>query len=58
MHLGVDAHGVAIRVTITEGTQANYQTAGSLTDGLSAEYLLVDKDYDSDSMLSKQHGEL
>ena len=46
LHLVVDAHGMPIRVVITEGTAADSAKTGVLIEGLTAEHLLADKGYD------------
>ena len=53
MHLAVDAHGMPIRVIITEGTTADCSQAGYLIAGLTAEQLLADKGYDSDTIVEQ-----
>lgn len=53
MHLAVDAHGLPIRVVITEGTTADCTQAGYLIAGLTAEQLLADKGYDSDAIIEQ-----
>ena len=53
MHLAVDAHGMPVRVIITEGTTADCTQACHLIDGFSAEYLLGDKGYDSDIIVEQ-----
>ena len=53
MHLAVDAHGMPIRVIITEGTTADCTQAGYLIHGLTAEHLLADKGYDSNEIIEQ-----
>jgi transposase len=53
LHLAVDAHGLPIRVVITEGTTADCTQAGYLIAGLTAEQLLADKGYDSDAIIEQ-----
>lgn len=53
MHLAVDAHGMPIRVIITEGTTADCTQAGHLIHGLTAEHLLADKGYDSNEIIEQ-----
>jgi transposase len=48
----VDAHGMPLRVTITEGTRADCQEAAILIEGIDAQNLLADKGYDTDDILS------
>lgn len=58
MHLAVDAHGMPVRVFITEGTTADCTQAGRLIEGFTAEQLLADKGYDSNAIVeqAKQQG--
>lgn len=51
LHLAVDSHGMPVRALITKGTTADCTQAIALIDGLSAEYLLADRGYDSDAIL-------
>ena len=53
MHLAVDAHGMPVRVIITEGTTADCTQACRLIEGLTAEQLLADKGYDSDAIVAQ-----
>lgn len=53
MHLAVDAHGMPVRVIVTEGTKADCTQAFRLIDGLTAEQLLADKGYDSDAIVEQ-----
>ena len=53
MHLAVDAHGMPVRAIITEGTTADCTQASALIEGLTAEYLLADKGYDTNDMISQ-----
>ena len=53
MHLAVDAHGMPVRIIITEGTAADCTQASALIEGLTAEYLLADKGYDTKDMISQ-----
>ena len=53
MHLAVDAHGMPVRVIITEGTTADCTQACRLIKGLTAEQLLADKGYDSDAIVAQ-----
>lgn len=48
IHLAVDAHGMPVRILITDGTTAQ---ANRLIEGIDAEYLLADKDYDTDTIV-------
>jgi transposase len=49
----VDAHGMPVRVIITQGTTADCTQAGELIEGISAENLLADKAYDTDEIIQK-----
>ena len=53
IHLAVDAHGMPLRVIITQGTTADCTQASRLIEGLSAEYLLADRGYDSNAILDQ-----
>ena len=53
MHLAVDAHGMPVRAIITEGTTADCTHASALIEGLTAEYLLADKGYDTNDIISQ-----
>ena len=53
MHLAVDAHGMPVRAIVTEGTTADCTQASALIEGLTAEYLLADKGYDTNDMISQ-----
>ena len=53
MHLAVDAHGMPVRVVVTEGTTADSTQAGVLIEGLTAEHLLADKGYDVDDIIDQ-----
>ena len=49
----MDAHGMPIRIRITEGTRADCKEACDLIDGISASALLADKAYDVDSIIDQ-----
>ncbi len=51
LHLAVDAHGMPVRVFITQGTTADCAQAHKLIEGISADYLLADRGYDSDEIV-------
>ena len=51
IHLAVDAHGMPVRILITEGTKHDSTQAGLLIEGISADHLLADKAYDSDAII-------
>ena len=52
IHLAVDAHGIPVRILITEGTRADCKEAVHLIEGISAETLLADRGYDTNDILS------
>jgi transposase len=49
----VDAHGLPVRVLITQGTTADCTQAGALIEGLTADYLLADRGYDTNAILTQ-----
>ena len=51
-HLAVDAHGMPVRVLVTEGTRADCKEAVHLIEGISAETLLADRGYDTDDIIA------
>ena len=53
LHLVVDSHGMPIRIVVTEGTAADCTQASALIEGLTAQYLLADKGYDTNDMMSQ-----
>ena len=53
VHLAVDAHGMPLRVVVTEGTRADCTEAEGLIDGFAMTHLLADKGYDSDAIVDK-----
>ena len=52
IHLAVDASGMPLRI-ITQDTRADCTQAGRLIEGLSAEYLLADRGYDTNAILEQ-----
>ena len=52
IHLAVDAHGMPIRILVTEGTRADCKEAVHLIEGISAEILLADRGYDTNDILA------
>ena len=52
IHLAVDAHGMPIRILVTEGTRADCKEAVHLIEGISAETLLADRGYDTNDILA------
>ena len=53
IHLAVDAHGMPVRILITEGTTADCKQAEALIDNIKAKVLLADRGYDSDAIVEK-----
>ena len=53
VHLAVDAHGMPVRIVITDGTTADCTQAPQLIEGLDARYLLADRGYDSNAILEQ-----
>jgi transposase len=51
--LAVDAHGMPVRVVITQGTTADCTQAIALIDGIEAQYLLADRGYDAEGIIQK-----
>ena len=49
----VDAHGLPVRIVITEGPQADCTQAGRLIEGINADHLIADKGYDTDAILEQ-----
>jgi len=41
----VDAHGMPLRIIVTEGTASDYTKAAELIEDIHAEYLIADKGY-------------
>jgi hypothetical protein len=54
--LAVDAHGMPVRVFVTEGTRADCTKAGELIEGIDAQCLLVDRGYDTNEIVEKVEG--
>ena len=52
-HLAVDAHGMLVRVMITQGTDADCQQALPLIAGSKASYFLADRWYDAQYILEQ-----
>lgn len=53
MHLAVDAHGMPVRAIVTQGTTADCKKAIELIKGIDAEYLLADRGYDADFIVTQ-----
>ncbi|MCP5245192.1 MAG: IS5 family transposase [Burkholderiales bacterium] len=51
LHLAVDAHGMPIRMFITDGTTADCTQAVELIRGINADYLLADRAYDTNEIV-------
>ena len=51
IHLAVDAHGLPVRIALTEGTRADPQEAVGLINGLCADALLADRAYDTNAII-------
>lgn len=51
LHLAVDAHGMPVRIIITQGTTADCSKACELIEGIDADFLLADKAYDTDEII-------
>ena len=49
--MAVDAHGMPIRIIITEGSRNDSTQASELTSGIDAENLLADKAYDTNDIV-------
>ena len=51
IHLAVDAHGMPVRFFITDATVVDCSIAEALIAEFQAEYLLADRDYDTDVII-------
>jgi len=49
----VDAHGLPVRLVVTDGACVDCTQAGVLIEGITAEHLLADKGYDSDAIVEQ-----
>jgi transposase len=49
--LAVDAHGLPVKMIITDGNTADCTQAEALIDGLLADYFMADKAYDTNALL-------
>jgi transposase len=49
----VDAHGMPVRIFITEGTAADCTQVQKLIEGIKAEHLLADRGYDADAVIEQ-----
>ena len=52
IHLAVDAHGMPVRIIATSGTTADCSQAVALIDGIVAQYLLADRGYESNKLIT------
>ena len=52
IHLAVDAHGMPVRFLVTTGVAADCKVATPLISGFSATYLLADRGYDTNEIIS------
>ncbi|MGC3988580.1 MAG: IS5 family transposase [Chthoniobacteraceae bacterium] len=53
IHLAVDAHGLPLRILVTEGPRADCRQALPLIAGLRADYLVADRGYDTDAIVNQ-----
>ena len=53
IHLAVDAHGLPVRIIITEGTAADCSHAAALIQHITAEHLLADRGYDVNAIIEQ-----
>ena len=53
LHLAVDAHGMSVRLGLTQGTVADCSQAHWLIAALPAQYLLADRGYDSNAIIAE-----
>ena len=51
IHLAVDAHGMPVRILVTEGTRADCTEACALIKGIDAQTLLADRGYDTNEIV-------
>ena len=51
--MAVDAHGMPVRVIVTQGTDADCQQAVPLIAKMTADYLLADRGYDADYIVEQ-----
>jgi transposase len=47
----VDAHGMPVRIIVTEGTRADCKLALALIEGILAEFLFADRGYDTNEII-------
>ena len=53
IHLAVDAHGLPVRIAITEGSRSDCKEAFGLIDGIAAKALFADRGYDVDAIMAQ-----
>ena len=51
--MSVDAHGMPVRILVTEGTRADCAEAESLINGIEAKTLLADRGYDTNAIIEQ-----
>ena len=51
--MAVDAHGMPVRILVTEGTKADCTQACTLIEGIDAQTLLADRGYDTDKIVKQ-----
>jgi transposase len=51
--MAVDAHGMPVRIFVTEGTRADCTQACALIEGIDAETLLGDRGYDTNEIVKQ-----
>lgn len=51
--MAVDAHGMPVRILITDGTTADCTQAAKLIEGINAQHLLADKAYDTNALVEQ-----
>ena len=49
--MAVDAHGMPVRIIITEGSKNDCTKANELINGINAEHLIADKAYDTNHII-------
>ena len=52
LHLAVDAHGIPMRLILTEGTLTDCTQVLTLTADLQAQYLLADRGYETNAIVT------
>ena len=53
IHLAVDAHGMPVRVLVTQGPTADCTEAGGVMEGIVAQCLIAERVYDSDAIIEQ-----